>query len=196
MNYDYKKQAQEYLNIYWDSNKDSIIDRLTFLIKEFDGLPDYLGPADIWYYFEEARHTFMMGDFIASIILSACTIELWMSNLLEIPFYSPRGSVIEIHEYSFKKLVDCCANKRLIDNDEKRSLYILNKLRTFYVHGKDIDNKFVYKRESKKRVKFWNSKLLANYWRIKSVENDAKKSIKILFKFYRNHNYLKELNKL
>lgn len=192
----YKKQVENYLKVYWNSNKNNIIERLNFLLKEFENMPDYVGPTDIWYYFEEARHTFMMGDFIASIIVSASTIELWMSWLLKIPFYTPRGKSIEFDEFTFGRLLKTCISKKIINKQEESNLKKLNNLRTFYVHGKDVLEKPGYKRESKSKSKFWGSEILQNYYNVDSIEKDAKDAIKILFEFYRNHHYINELKYL
>ncbi len=193
MSINYTKQAKDYLDIYWKTNKEYIEDRLIFLLKEFESTPDYAGPADIWYYFEEARHTFMMGDFVSSIILSACTIELWMAHLLKIPYYQPRGSVWESDEGTYTKLLDSCLSRNIIAKDEYKHLRKLNELRTFYVHGKDISESLGNKRESRKKSKFWGSPMLIDYYGVKPIERDARYPIRILFQFYKNHHYSQEL---
>jgi len=189
----YLDLAENYLDAYWRVNKKDIKRRLVFLLGEFEGMPDYAGPADIWYYFEEARHTFMMGDFIGSIILSVCAIELWMAYLLRIPYYQSRGTIEEFDEFTFGKLVKSCVSKKIISDREEKALVKLNNLRTFYVHGKDVFEDSGNKRESKEKSKFWGSKILQSHFRVKSIEQDAQYAIRTLFYFYRNHHYSKQL---
>ena len=57
-----EKQIDEYLLAYIRSNSDAIKERLRFLLELHED-EDRLIPPDVWYCFEEARHTFMMGDF-------------------------------------------------------------------------------------------------------------------------------------
>jgi len=193
MNTDYKHIATKYLDDYWVANKDNITPRLVFLLQKYENMPDYAGPSDIYYYFEEARHTFMMGDFVASIIMCACTIELWMSHLLKIPYYQPRGTANEFDEKTFEKLLDCCVAKGFISTDENKKLKKLMNMRTFYVHGKDVSKEKGCKRESKEKSKFWSSPELQRHYGVKSIGQDAQEAIEILFSFYKEHHYSKQL---
>ncbi len=69
-----EKEIETYLNDYFQSNREAIKERLAFLLK-FHEDEDRLIPPDVWYCFEEARHTFMMGDYVASMILCAVTVD-------------------------------------------------------------------------------------------------------------------------
>jgi hypothetical protein len=102
-----EKQIDEYLKAYFsspacaymhaDRNSEAIKpacalhadrDRLRFLLELHED-EDRLIPSDVWYCFEEARHTFMMGDFVASMIMCAVTVERHLAKLLEFPYYAP-----------------------------------------------------------------------------------------------------------
>lgn len=64
----------------------------------------------------------MRGDFIASNILSVCTIELWMSWLLNIPFYALQGAIEEFDAIAFGKLLGTCVSKKLVNKKEESIL--------------------------------------------------------------------------
>lgn len=83
-----EKQIDEYLQEYFSSNSEAIKDRLRFLLELHED-EDRLIPPDVWHCFEEARHTFMMGDYVASMIMCAVTVERHLAKLLELPYYTP-----------------------------------------------------------------------------------------------------------
>ena len=85
-----QSQIDQCLADYMQSNGDAIKERLCFLLDNYNPEnDDYLSSPDIHYCFEEARHAFMMGDFVASIIMCAVTIERHLARLLGLPYYNP-----------------------------------------------------------------------------------------------------------
>ena len=80
-------QINEYIQAYFRSNNDAIKDRLRYLLELHED-EERLIPLDVWYCFEEARHTFMMGDYVASMIMCAVTVERHLAKLLELPYHA------------------------------------------------------------------------------------------------------------
>ena len=76
-----EKQIEQYLLDYLKVNKEGIKNRLRFLLENWK-IEDQVISPDVYYCLEEAKHSFMMGDFVASIIMCAVTIERHLSRLL------------------------------------------------------------------------------------------------------------------
>ena len=83
-------QIDQYWTDYVKSNEDDVKNRLRFLLDNYNPEnDDYLSAPDVHFCFEEARHAFLMGDFVASIIMCAVTIERQLAKLLGLPYHNP-----------------------------------------------------------------------------------------------------------
>jgi len=171
-----EEQIENYLREYIRSNKESIKKRLKFLLENYIN-EDQLISTDIWFFFEEARHSFMMGDYVASMIMCSATIERYLAKLLEEPYYAPTDEKSAIKSTG-KRLIETARKKKIIDNDLKNKLLELNKMRNDFVHG--IES-YVHTRPQIKdpirNVFMWTNKDVFR----EEVENNAKKAIMILF---------------
>lgn len=56
-----KSQIDEYFSDYIKANEQAIKSRLEFLLEHYTEQDQVISP-DVCYCFEEARHTYMMGD--------------------------------------------------------------------------------------------------------------------------------------
>ena len=182
-----EKQIEQYFSDYIDSNKDAIKSRLRFLLDIWKQQDDQLIATDVWYCFEEARHAFMMGDFVASIIMSSVTMERYLASLLGLPYFKPVDEKTSLEGVG-KRVIKSARKKNIIDDDLKKKLLKLNKMRTDFVHGIDSN---VHQRPQKK-----NSIVNTFMWteptiHYKEIERKAKESIKILFEAMKKLHYTK-----
>ena len=98
-----KSQIDEYFSDYMKANEQAIKSRLEFLIKHYKEQDQVISP-DVYYCFEEAKHTYMMGDFVACIIMCAVVIERRLAKLLEYPVYDPIDKNSAVSETGYKIL--------------------------------------------------------------------------------------------
>jgi len=184
--------TQAQINQYWadyvQSNEKAIKERLRFLLDNYNPENnDYLSPSDVYFCFEEARHAFMMGDFVASIIMCAVTIERQLAHLLGLPYYNPVDEKMSL-EGDGKILIKTAKEKGIIDEELKDKLLELNTLRNDFVHGIDSS---VHKRPQKqdpiKNALMWTENDVFQG----EVEENAKKAIKILFETHEKLHYSK-----
>lgn len=179
------EDIETYLQDYFQSNKEAIKERLAFLLEHYDE-EDQIIPPDVWFCFEEARHTFMMGDFVACIIMCAVTIERHLAKLLEMPYYAPtdeRSALTATGE----KLIKTARVKRIIDGDLETKLLELNKLRNDFVHG--IESQHAHARPQTndpiKRAFMWTEESVFTT----EIENNARKAIRTLFEASKKLHY-------
>jgi hypothetical protein len=184
-----KQQIDEYFRDYMQANEEEIKSRLEFLLDNF-ATQDQLLSADVLYCFEEARHTYMMGDFVACIIMCAVVIERRLANLLEFPYPRPTDQKTALNDTGYKvlesALKNSIINQNLFDDLEK-----LFELRNNYVHGVSKENpkdKKGTRPQMKDPIKH-NFVWTENYG--KELEKDAQIAIKILFKAWDSLHYSK-----
>lgn len=181
-------QIDQYWADYVQNNEEAIKDRLRFLLDNYNTKnEDYLSPPDVNYCFEEARHAFMMGDFVASIIMCAVTIERQLAKLLGLPYHNPVDEKISLAGVG-EKIIKTAKEKGVIDEELKNKLLELNTLRNDFVHGLDSSvHKRPQKQDSVKNSFMWaEPNVLQN-----EIENNAKKAIKILFEAHDKLHYSK-----
>jgi len=178
-------QIDEYITDYMLSNKEAIKSRLRFLLDNYDDEDqDYLSWPDVFYCFEEARHAFMMGDFVASIIMCAVTIERQLAKLLGLPYINPVDKKVSLKGVG-ERVIKSAKEKGIIDDDLRVKLLELNKLRSDFVHG--IDS-LVHKRpQNQDPIK--NTFMWIEPGYTKEIEEDAKKAILILFETRKKLHY-------
>lgn len=170
-----EKQIEQYLLDYLKVNKEGIKNRLRFLLENWK-IEDQVISPDVYYCLEEAKHSFMMGDFVASIIMCAVTIERHLSRLLSLPFHAPADEKASL-EFVGKKIIESAKEKSVIDNDLKKKLLELNKMRNDFVHGIDSEaHKRPQKKDPIENTFMWTEPTYA-----KEIEKNAKKAITILF---------------
>jgi hypothetical protein len=124
-----EEQIEQYFSDYIASNKDAIKSRLRFLLDIWEQQADQLITPDVWYCFEEARHAFMMGDFVASIIMSSVTMERYLASLLGLPYFKPVDEKTSLEGVG-EKVIKSAKEKDIIDDDLKKKLLKLNKMRS------------------------------------------------------------------
>ena len=183
MQYNYE-DIETYLQDYFQSNKEAIKERLVFLLELYDD-EDQLIPPDVWFCFEEARHTFLMGDFVSCIIMCAVTIERYLAKLLEMPYYAPTDEKSAITATG-EKLIKTARAKGIIDDELETKLLELNKQRNDFVHG--IDSQVHARPQINDPVKnafMWteNSVFTAK------IGNNAQKAVKTLFEARKKLHY-------
>jgi len=184
-------QIDQYWTDYVQSNEEWIKERLCFLLDNYNPEnEDYLSPPDVYYCFEEARHAFMVGDFVASIVMSAVTIERQLSRLLGLPYHNPVDEKISLEGVG-EKIIKTAKEKGIIDEELKDKLLELNTLRNDFVHGIDSSvHKRPQKQDSIKNAFMWTEpNVLQN-----EIEENAKKAIKILFEAREKLHYSKLKN--
>ncbi len=130
-----EKQSDEYVQAYFRSNSGAIKDRLRFLLELHEDEDRLISP-DVWYCFEEARHTFMMGDYVACMIMCAVTVERHLAKLLELPCYAPTDEE-SARAATGKRLANTAKAKGIIDEPLQKNLLELNRMRSDFVHGLD-----------------------------------------------------------
>jgi hypothetical protein len=169
---------------YFQSKLEAIKERPALLLERYDE-EDQLIPPDVWFCFEEARHTIMMGDFVACIIMCAVTVERHLAKLLEMPYYAPadeRSALIETGE----KLIKIAKAKRIIDGDLETKLLELNKLQNDFVHG--IDSHVHARPQTNDPIKnafMWTEKSILD----SEIEHNARKAVKTLFEARKRLHY-------
>ena len=180
-------QIDEYIADYLQANIEIIKTRLLFLLENYHPENrDYLCPPDINYCFEEARHTFMMGDFVASIIMCAVTIERQLSNLLGLPYYDPVDEKISLEGVG-EKIIKSAKTKGIINEDLEGKILELFTMRNDFVHGIDSSkHKRPQKQEPIENALMWTESFNSD-----EIENCAKKAIKILFEVHNKLHYSK-----
>lgn len=179
-----EKQLNEYLQEYIHSNYEAIKERLKFLLEQYED-EDRLIPTAVWYCFEEARHTFMMGDYVASIIMCAVTVERHLAKLLELPYHAPTDE--ESAQTAIgKRLINIAPKKKIIDKELQEKLLQLNKMRSDFVHGLDSS---VHKRPQSKdpitNTFMWTEPTVM----INEIETKAKRALEILFETEKKLHY-------
>jgi len=187
-----EKQIDEHIADYFLSNKETVKDRLRFLIDNYNPEnEDYLSSPDVYYCFEESRHAFLMGDFVASIIMCAVTIERQLAKLLELPYRNPVDEETAINETG-RNILKSAKDNKIIDQVLFEKLESLFTLRNEFVHGiskeSPIDRKGTRPqfKDPIKNAFMWTE---SNY--SKEIENNAKKAIKILFEAHDKLHYSK-----
>lgn len=181
-------QIDQYWADYVQSNEFSIKERLRFLLDNYNpDNDDYLSPPDVYYCFEEARHAFIMGNFVASIIMCAVTIERHLARLLGLPYHNPVDEKTSLEGIG-RKIIKTAKEKGIIDEKLESKLLELNTLRNDFAHGIDSS---VHKRPQKqdliKNGFMWTeASVLQN-----EIEDNAKKAIKILFEAREKLHYSK-----
>jgi len=143
-------QIDQYWADYMQNNEEAVKERLSFLLDNCNPEnEDYLSPPDVHYCFEEASHAFMDGDFVASIIMCAVTIERQIARLLGLPYHNPVDEKISFAGVG-KKFIKTAKEKGIIDEVLKDKLLELNTLRDDFVHRIDST---VHKRPQKQNSK-------------------------------------------
>lgn len=185
-------QIDQYWKDYIQSNEKELKERLRFLLDNYNPEnKDYLSSPDVYYCFEEARHAFMMGDFVASIIMCAVTIERQLAKLLDLPYRNPVDEETAKTKTGWK-ILEVAKNKQIIDQDLFEKLVTLFDLRNEFVHGISKENTTDKKgtrpqfKDSIKNAFVWTDPSYA-----KEIEENAKKAIKILFEAHDKLHYSK-----
>ncbi|HQG57889.1 MAG TPA: hypothetical protein PLX79_02835 [Candidatus Dojkabacteria bacterium] len=185
-------QIDQYWKDYIQSNEKELKERLRFLLDNYNPEnKDYLSSPDVYYCFEEARHAFMMGDFVASIIMCAVTIERQLAKLLDLPYRNPVDEETAKTKTGWK-ILEAAKNKQIIDQDLFEKLVTLFDLRNEFVHGISKENTTDKKgtrpqfKDSIKNAFVWTDPSYA-----KEIEENAKKAIKILFEAHDKLHYSK-----
>jgi len=179
-------EIEKYLQDYFQSNKEAIKERLKFLTENYNE-EDQLIPPDVWFCFEEARHTFFMGDYVACIIMCAVTIERHLAKLMELPFYAPTDEQSAMTSTG-EKLIKTARTKNIIDEDLENKLLELNTMRNDFVHG--IDSSIHQRPQTNDPIKnafMWTEQSIFN----EEIENKAKQAIKTLFAARKKLHYSK-----
>ncbi len=186
-----EKNFIDYVKKHNAVNLKDCIKRLEFLVENFNDSIDFIGPVDVWFCFEEARHSFMVGNFVATIVMCSITIERWLSFLLSIPFYDYSGKEKQqkiSDKETLGKLNKYVHKIGLINDSLFGSIERLNELRTNFVHG--IDHKTHSRPQQGKMSKFTIMEPSNLGLNVTSLQQDAEEAILILFGFYREHLYL------
>lgn len=185
-----KSQIDEYFSDYMKANEQAIKSRLEFLIKHYKEQDQVISP-DVYYCFEEAKHTYMMGDFVACIIMCAVVIERRLAKLLEYPVYDPIDKNSAVSETGYKILKPAFENN-IINNELFEELQKLFELRNNYVHGVSKENPKDKKgtrpqmKDPIKHAFVWTDQ---DYG--KELEDDAQFAIKTLFRVWEELHYSK-----
>ena len=181
-------QIDEYWADYVQSNEEVVKERLRFLLDNYNPEnEDYLSPPDVNYCFEEARHAFMVGDFVASIIMCAVTTERHLARLLGLPYHNPVDEQISLEGVG-EKIIKTAKEKEIIDEDLEDKLLELNTLRNDFVHGIDSSvHKRPQKQDSIENAFMWTEPNISQ----NEIEENAKKAIKILFEAREKLHYSK-----
>lgn len=186
-------QIDQYRTDHVQSNEESIKERLRFLLDNYKPEnEDYLSSPDVHYCFEEARHAFMMGDFVASIIMCAVTIERQLAHLLGLPYYNPVDEDAAKTKTGWN-ILNSAKDNNIINQDLFEKLETLFTLRNEFVHGISKENLADRKgarpqaKDSIKNAFMWTEpNVLQN-----EIEENAKKAIKILFEAREKLHYSK-----
>ena len=181
-----EEQIENLINDQFIQNKNEIKRRLRFLLDNYTEQDQVISP-DVWYCFEEARHSFMIGNYISSIIMSAVTIERYIAKLLEMPYVAPVAQE-EAHTCNGIKLINKAFDVGILNDEIKIKLEFLNQLRDDYVHGIDST---IHKRPQFKDPKCYIPIFLEQDNNCDLIENNAKKAILILFQTMDSLHYTK-----
>lgn len=176
---------------YFENDLEDTVERLSFLLENFDDSVSFIGPHDVWFCFDEARHSFMVGNFVASISMCAITIERWLAFLLSIPFYdypdrekqkerSDKDTLGKLNKYAHKI--------GLLNDSLYESITRLNHLRTNFIHGIDPATHKRPQEEHFTKFSINNPKYYGFVGR--PLQKDAEEAIEIMFDFYKEHQYL------
>ncbi len=133
-----KTQIDEYFSDYIKANEQAIKSRLEFLLEHYTEQDQVISP-DVYYCFKEARHTYMMGDFVACIIMCAVVLERRLAKLLEFPVYDPTDEKSALSETGYK-ILKPAFEKNIINQKMFKELEKLFELRNNYVHGVSKEN--------------------------------------------------------
>lgn len=185
-----KTQIDEYFNDYIKENEQAIKSRLEFLLEYYTEQDQVISP-DVWYCFEEARHTYMMGDFVACIIMCTVVIERHLAKLLEFPYYKATDKNSALSETGYKILKPAFENN-IINQKLFEELEKLFELRNNYVHGVSKENpkdKKGTRPQMKDPIK--HAFVWTDHDYGKELENDAQFAIKTLFRAWEELHYSK-----
>lgn len=182
---------------YWadyvsTANKKAIKSRLRFLIENYNPEnDDYVSTPDVYYCFDEAKHTFMMGDFVACIIMCAVTLERQLAKLLDLPYQNPVDEKTAKNKTGWSILHSAKENK-IIDQDLFGKLETLFDLRNEFVHGISKENP-TDKKGTRPQAKdpMRNTFMWTDPSKAKEIEENAKEAIKILFQAREKLHYSK-----
>lgn len=142
------------------------LERLMFLLKQWKEGMDFFVSATAFVYFEEARHTFLNGDFTACIAMSAMALEEFLRSIYR---QAGKDDIAKGRRFGFGSLIEEARKDKLINEQEYSDLKKLNTLRVRYIHPKDWEVS----------VDLWpqlEDQLIG-------VEKDAQKALRILFRF-------------
>lgn len=179
-----ERDIETYLNDYFQSNREAIKERLAFL-QELHEDEDRLIPPDVWYCFEEARHTFMMGDYVTSTIMCAVTVERHLAKLLELPCHLPTDEESALAATG-KRLIDTAKDKGIIDESLQEKILDLNRMRSDFVHG--LDSSAHTRPQAKDPMTnafMWTKRAVMTA----EIEEKAKRALEILFEAERKLHY-------
>ncbi|MFC1682892.1 hypothetical protein ACFL0G_01620 [Candidatus Zixiibacteriota bacterium] len=77
-----------------------------------------------------------MGDYVASIVMCAITVERHLTKLLELPYHASTDET-SAQTATEKRLIDTAKNRRIINEALQKKLLELNRMRSDFVHGLD-----------------------------------------------------------
>jgi HEPN domain-containing protein len=162
------EQLLEWLRIEDEASKPLRLARLRFLVEEFGEPRDLLfhgGPTS-WYAYEEARLSFLNGQFIGCVLLSQVAVEHILSGL----FWMAQRE--DVCKKGFKNLIDEALKERFISIEEYQSLDLLRMKRNPYTHFKGPEDNASQLRRMLNEDKDYDS----------ITEEDAKNAIKTVFR--------------
>ncbi len=107
------------------------VERLRYLIEQFGDEKHLLMGGMSWYYFEEARLSYLNGIYVGCIMLTQASIEELLRH-----FFRLKGDDRIADKAGFGQLVDESKRENFISDLEASEMHALRKCRNPYVHPK------------------------------------------------------------
>jgi len=149
------------------SDRETIIsrlDRLKWLESIFPKGYSYVMPPESFYVFEEARLTFINGEFVATLLLANAFLEQWLGNVL-----ASKGYMKETNR-GLSTILQCMAKTGLLHPFFANKVDRLRKIRNPFVHLKSFNHEHRLTQRIIREKRYPNSIL----------EEDAKEAISLM----------------
>jgi len=154
------------------------VERLKLLVEEFDSDADCMafhGGVLSKRYFEEARWSWVNGQFIACTLICQCFVEVSLRSLLAARGQSVGCTDQWLERAGMHDLTEKAQEVGLLMDDDVKALKRLRKNRTQYVHARPAFSKGHFMR----RV------LSTNQVPEEACEQDAREAVKLIFQIAR-----------
>ncbi len=156
------------------------LDRLKYLQTIFPNIDFMAGRPETILIFEEAKMTFINGEFISTVMLAQAFIEHVLQEILTV------SGLYKESKHGLKSMIDSCRSKELLNDFFLQKIEKLRKIRNPFSHLKDFehDHNLSQRMFSQVREQIEKEKKGAQFKEEdihETLEQDAKDALSIMY---------------